>query len=38
VHAGAPVMDLTMEPHGTRFAAAAGQQVLIWTLPSQRTK
>jgi WD40 repeat protein len=35
VHAGAAVMDITAEPRGTRFAAAAGHQVLIWTLPSQ---
>jgi hypothetical protein len=36
VHAGAAVLDIAAEPHGTRFAAAAGQQVLVWTLPNQR--
>jgi hypothetical protein len=36
VHAGAAVLDIAVEPQGARFAAAAGQQVLVWILPNQR--
>jgi WD40 repeat protein len=36
VHAGGRVMDIAVDPRGGRFAAAAGQQVLVWTLPNQR--
>ncbi len=36
VHAGDAVMDIAAGPHGTRFAAAAGRQVLVWALPNRR--